>query len=205
MTDTTTMPPPKPKLTALPQGFPHCTAAPIAVAGRAWSGLSARHATTGGGDVRWLAGLAIRDLPDAWPGARTAVMRCAGTGWPAPDQPPDPAPKPHMAHAHGRTIAATCDARHGLARARWPHGATHSARNTGEVGGHAPGDPCRDRLTPLPRAVTDGTPVTAPASPPRTAVASLSRTAPATVGAAHDAPGRTGARLASGRAPRPAA
>ena len=106
----------KPVMIVVLDGFADWETPLIAAVGGDFYGLSCRHVTPGGGDVRSMGGLAVTGLADAVPRADEIVVLCGSEAWTRPDA-PDMSTMLRSTHARGNAVAAICAGTLALARA----------------------------------------------------------------------------------------
>lgn len=148
------MPDMKPVLIVLPDRFADWETPFISAIGGGFYGLSVRHATPGGGDVRSLAGLKVTGLDEAIPREGEIVVLCGGEGWTA-EGAPDVTPMLRKARADGHVIAAICAGTGALARAGLLDDVDHTSNAPDFLGVVTPDYRGQARYQNVPRAVAD--------------------------------------------------
>jgi len=166
----------KPVMIVVLDGFADWETPLIAAVGGDFYGLSCRHVTPGGGDVRSMGGLAVTGLADAVPRADEIIVLCGSEAWTRPDA-PDLSAMLRKAHAHGSTVAAICAGTLALARAGLLAGRAHTSNGLDFLRHWLPDYAEAAHYRDQPRAVADGGIVTAPGTAPITFAAEVLRAA----------------------------
>lgn len=169
-------PPLKPILIVLPDGFADWETGLIGGAAPEFCGVTVRHATPGGGPVRSIGGLTVRDLPDIVLQGDEVVVLCGSDLWSEP-QAPDLTEMLQNAHRRGQTIAGICAATLALGRAGLLDAVDHTSNGLWFVDQHLPGYAGRSLYRDVPHAVADGGVITAPGTAPLTFAALVLRAA----------------------------
>lgn len=155
----------RPILIILPDGFADWETPLIAAAAPEYCGVTVRHATPGGGDVRSIGGLTVSGLPDIALDGDEVIVLCGGDLW-AGDQSPDLSDLLRQAHANGQPVAGICAATLALARAGLLERVAHTSNSPEFVDHYLPAYRGRDRYVDQPRALADGGIITAPGTAP---------------------------------------
>ena len=155
----------RPILIILPDGFADWETPLIAAAAPEYCGVTVRHATPGGGDVRSIGGLTVSGLPDIALDGDEVIVLCGGDLW-AGDQSPDLSDLLRKAHANGQPVAGICAATLALARAGLLETVAHTSNSPKFVDHYLPAYRGRDRYVDQPRALADGGIITAPGTAP---------------------------------------
>ena len=172
MTDTNL----KPVLIVLIDGFADWETPMISAIGRDFYGLSVRHATPGGGEVRSMGGLRVCDLPDVAVQGDEVIVLCGSEGWTRPDA-PDLTALLQAAHGRGQTVAGICAGTLALGRAGLLADRAHTSNSLDFLRHFLPGYIGADSYRDQPQAVSEGGVISAPGTAPATFAAQVLRAA----------------------------
>lgn len=147
----------------------------FAAAARAWIGATVRHVTPGGAPVRSMGGLVVASdgaVEALAPGDHDALLLIGSSAWESPEA-PDLRDVIADDLAAGRPVGAICGGTVALARAGLLRGRRHTSNAPDYLSGLVPDYGGAETYRDTPRAVVDGSLVTAPGTAPVSFAAAL--------------------------------